>query len=272
MGRRLMFWFCFAAWCTIFRREKKNGSMLCKQPKMTVTHDPLLNRLALACKSTYLHNESGVSKKEKTNRIVKLHLINGHVPPIVQSELSTSGVLVLIYEQKYAVIAHRGTHIGSSSTIEDVKSDVMIGLKAEHHDENFKKRRAQTRKAIGKLMEKKEILRIFLTGHSLGGSTAHYAVATCKFVKSVINQLHVFNAGATPLQMLPPPRNKEETKNRQALTFERCLKDMVFIHQVKGDPISESSRFMTGKFIQYSIGIGDIDKARFDPHSIANFY
>ena len=74
---------------------------------------------------------------------------------------------VFVHERrKYVVVVFRGT-----SNLKDVKDDVNILFSTEHKNKRWKK----ARKLVEKMNKKYEGYKVYVTGHSLGGSLAEFA-------------------------------------------------------------------------------------------------
>ena len=74
---------------------------------------------------------------------------------------------VFVHERrKYVVVVFRGT-----SNLKDVKDDVNILFSTEHKSKRWKK----ARKLVEKMNKKYEGYKVYITGHSLGGSLAEFA-------------------------------------------------------------------------------------------------
>ena len=97
--------------------------------------------------------------------------------------------------EKHFIIAHRG-----SENLRDIKSDAMLAL--GKYSSVYEARLKMTGKAIRAIRKKFPNAKIYMAGHSLGGTTANYAMRD-KYVQNNVDQTVVFNMGASPL--LPQP-------------------------------------------------------------------
>ena len=125
-------------------------------------------------------------------------------------------------------ITHRGTDTTGKKTWKDVKADVAgIFLGQASKDKEFNKRTNRTKKILNDNPDNN----FSMSGHSMGSSTAAYAMAHSKNVRDRIDRLDTFNMGMTPAF-------KSEIKVGQVL--KRQLKDKVHHHRVKGDVVSHN--------------------------------
>lgn len=132
-------------------------------------------------------------------------------------------------EKKHVIVAHRGTDLENpKSARKDVRADLNIALGNKEADKLHKKRAKQTEEIVKKLKKEQPDSDIYLTGHSLGGSTSAHALASSDVVRKNVKELHTFNAGASALQSKPDvsPETKAELISKSTH------------HRVKGDEIS----------------------------------
>lgn len=132
-------------------------------------------------------------------------------------------------EKKHVIISHRGTDLANQkSARKDVRADLNIALGNKEADKLHNKRAKQTEEIIKKLKKEKPDSDIYLSGHSLGGSTAAHALATNDVIRKNVKELHTFNAGSSALQSKPVV--SAQTKGE--------LESKSTHHRVKGDEIS----------------------------------
>ena len=141
------------------------------------------------------------------------------------------------------IIAHRGTDVKGGRGLKDLKADASILFGMSKTDKLHKKRAKRTAKIVKAIDA--DANDIFLTGHSLGGSTANHAMHTSNVVRNRVKELHTFNAGASPI--LDDMKPKKGTKKHKQL-MEKSTH-----HKVQGDGISESGSFI-GKNKVYKSG------------------
>lgn len=143
----------------------------------------------------------------------------------------------------HSIIAHRGTAIESTKASKQLKADAAILFGNKSHDKLHKERVKRTEMIVNKLKETNPDHKIYLTGHSLGGSTAHHAMVKSEAVRKNVDALHTFNAGTSPLQ------SKEISKTNKA--YKEIAEKSVH-HAVQGDVISSSIQSnLIGKHITY---------------------
>ena len=109
------------------------------------------------------------------------------------------------------VIAHRGT-----ATKQDIVTDVQLAI-GKQGDE-FKDRTDLTRHIIERIRRDDPDAEIYLTGHSLGGTTANVAMRD-PYINANIKKAAVYNMGSSPL-------------------FDNKLADKVDSVVIAGDPVS----------------------------------
>lgn len=159
-------------------------------------------------------------------------------------ELSSPDISVYKHNvNPHTIVAHRGTDIGATKASKQIKADVAILFGNKSHDKLHKDRVKQTEMIVNKLKEANPEHKIYLTGHSLGGSTAHHAMVKSEAVRKNVEQLHTFNAGSSPLQ------GKEISKKNKAY---KMVAEKSTHHAVQGDAISGSVKSnLIGKQITY---------------------
>jgi dienelactone hydrolase len=91
----------------------------------------------------------------------------------------------------------------------------------------------RTENIVKELKAKSPESKIYLTGHSLGGSTAHEAMVKSPVVRENVEALHTFNAGTSPLQ------SKGLAKSNKAY---KVVAAKSTHHAVQNDLISQSIR------------------------------
>jgi len=149
-------------------------------------------------------------------------------------ELSTPDISTYKHQvNPHYIIAHRGTDIGATKANKQIKADLAILIGNKSHDKLHKERVKQTEKIVKELKAKTPESKIYLTGHSLGGSTAHHAMVKSPTVRENVTALHTFNAGTSPLQ------SKGLAKSNKAY---KVIASKSTHHAVQGDLISQSVR------------------------------
>lgn len=162
-----------------------------------------------------------------------------------QADLSSPEISTYKHNTKsHYIISHRGTSVADKNTArKDVRADLNIALGNKEADAMHKRRTKKT-EAIVKAIKKKDPEHdIFLTGHSLGGSTSSHAIASSKVVRENVKEHHTFNSGSSALQKKP-----DVTPEVRAQLMEKSTH-----HSVKGDEISAHvSSNLIGKQKKYA--------------------
>ena len=128
------------------------------------------------------------------------------------------------------IIAHRGSDFAGTHGKKDLKSDFNIMIGNEDGDAIHKKRTAKTERIIRDILRNEPQSNIYLSGHSLGGSTSYSAMVNSKYVRNNVTALHTFNAGSSPFQ----------TKKDMDKKAEDIIKEKATHHRIKGDFVSEN--------------------------------
>ena len=147
-----------------------------------------------------------------------------------QADLSSADISTYRHNvNPHYIIAHRGTSlVDPNSSRKDVRADLNIALGNKEADALHKRRTKKTEGIIKAIKKKEPAHDIFLTGHSLGGSTSSHAMASSKTVRENIKEHHTFNSGSSALQR--PPEVIPEVKAQ--------LMEKSTHHAVVGDEIS----------------------------------
>lgn len=147
------------------------------------------------------------------------------LPELSSAEISTFRHLT----KPHYIISHRGTSFeDAGSARKDVRADLNIALGNKEADALHKRRTKKTEAIIKKIKTKEPTHDIFLTGHSLGGSTSSHAMASSPIVRENVKAHHTFNSGSSALQSKP-----NVTPDVKTLLMEKSTH-----HRVKGDEIS----------------------------------
>ena len=160
------------------------------------------------------------------------------------AELSNPDIATYKHKSlNHFIIAHRGTDIGSSTIGKQLKADFKILIGDKKSDTLHRQRAKRTEEIIRKIRETNPDDEIFLTGHSLGGSSAQYAM-TRPFVRDNVKTLNTFNSGSSLLG------GKELAPSGKA--YQDIAKKSTH-HSIRGDLISENvSKSMIGRIIKYN--------------------
>ena len=148
------------------------------------------------------------------------------------NELSSNDISTFKHNvDKNYIVAHRGTDFNSNTKTKQIKADLGILLGNRDQNKLHKKRTRETEKIARQIKQTDPEHKIFLTGHSLGGSTAHHAMVKNPYVRENVTELHTFNAGSSPLQSKGlSPKNKAYSVIERKSTH----------HAIQGDAISAS--------------------------------
>jgi hypothetical protein len=147
-----------------------------------------------------------------------------------QADLSSPEISTYKHNTKsHYIISHRGTDLADPKTArKDVRADLNIALGNKEADAMHKRRTKKTEAIVKSIKKKDPEHDIFLTGHSLGGSTSSHAIASSKVVRDNVKEHHTFNSGSSALQKKP-----DVTPEVRAQLMEKSTH-----HSVKGDEIS----------------------------------
>jgi len=149
---------------------------------------------ALFCHLSYMILSSG-SKRENVENIHK-H-VTSEAPGWIVSDLSNNNMSVFINNSdKKVVIAHRGTDTSFVATKNDTRADLALLIGVERFDPKFQMRLKITNDIVSEIPTD---YGVYLTGHSLGGATVIYSLATDEKLRSRVSFSRTFNAGASPL-------------------------------------------------------------------------
>jgi len=186
---------------------------------------PKIQDLALANKATY-NDETPIDYTKQEN-------------------LSNKEIYTYRHNEKpHYIIAHKGTNLSTiDSAKKDIRADLNIAIGNKDADALHDRRTKRTEKIIKKIKIKDPEHDIFLTAHSLGGSTASDAMVKSKFVRDNVKELHTFNSASSKLQNKPDI--SPDTK--------KILMEKSTHHHIRGDLLSQSvSSNLIGKHKRYN--------------------
>jgi hypothetical protein len=147
------------------------------------------------------------------------------------NELSSADISTYKHNVKpHYIIAHRGTSpLGDTNSIKkDVRADLNIALGNKAADALHKSRTKKTEAIVTAIKKKEPSHDIYLTGHSLGGSTSSHAMASSQIVRENVKAHDTFGSGSSLLQRPP-----EVTPEVKALLLAKSTH-----HRVRGDEIA----------------------------------
>lgn len=202
-----------------------------------LTTNDLTNDLAKASKSSYNMSKRGSVESRLANAQIESPENYNVIAEHSNKDMTT-------YKHKdddTYIIAHRGTDLtGSAKNIlKDVVSDFNIAIGNEQNDGLHKKRTKRTEKIIRNFPNSK----IYLTGHSLGSSTANSAMNNSKLIRDNVNELHTFNGGSSMLT---------SKKHKDTSNIGKMLHGKSYHHTVNGDEISHRVKEgYTGNHLSY---------------------
>jgi hypothetical protein len=181
--------------------------------------------LALASEATY----SMLGSKNKTERLMNANnAMMGTGFTAIDSKSNRDILFLENDDKKEIIIAHRGTDITGFKTSPDLKSDFLISIGQEEQGKDFRKRTSRTKNLV------KEIpadYKVYLTGHSYGGSSVNETLKGSKLVRDRVDNVATFNSGFSPFSKKGVGKDTEEK-----------LKNKVIHYRVDGDIVSESIR------------------------------
>ena len=130
------------------------------------------------------------------------------------------------------IIAHRGTDFSGTQAKKDLVSDWNIIIGNQDSDTVHNRRTKKTERIIkGLISNNSDPIDIFLTGFSLGGSTANHALVSSQFVRDNVKELHTFNAGSSPIAVNEIDKNSKLYNDIKAKSIH---------HHIKGDLVSDN--------------------------------
>jgi hypothetical protein len=162
-----------------------------------------------------------------------------------QSDLSSADISTYKHNEKpHYIISHKGTDFGDQKGVKkDIRADLNIALGNKEADALHKRRTKKTEQIVTAIKKKEPTHDIYLTGHSLGGSTTSHAMASSSIVRDNVTKHDTFNSGSSALQAKP-----NVTPEIKAQLMEKSTH-----HRVKGDEISAHvSSNLIGKQKQYT--------------------
>ena len=247
------------------------------------TKTPSVKHLGLLTSGSYIMG----SKDAKAKRVKDTQKSISNTDYIVNHKYSDSGITVYQHKNdpKHLVISHRGTNVGGKKGMKDVANDLSLsmGLKAGHK-KRFNQRKRTTEKAIRDLGGVGG--QVHITGHSLGGGTANYAVAQSKLIRDNLTSLNTFNTAAHPtfngdLKISTAERRKlrgkvvHHRKENDAVSM--GLKTYIplggVVKTTKTAPDDKAGRGMVSKIINKHplVKLGSLGSASLNAHSMKHY-
>lgn len=162
-----------------------------------------------------------------------------------QQDLSSPEISTYKHNKNnHYIISHRGTDLADKNTAKkDIRSDLNIALGNKESDILHKRRTKKTEDIIKHIKDNDPSHDIFLTGHSLAGSTTAHAMSSSKIVRDNVKEHHTFNSGSSLLQNKPSVSADVKKELMSKSTH----------HAIRGDEISRHvSNNLIGKTKIYS--------------------
>ena len=132
-------------------------------------------------------------------------------------------------KNNHYIISHRGTDLADKNTArKDIRADLNIALGNKEADILHKRRTKKTEEIVKHIKDKNPSHDIFLTGHSLAGSTTAHAMSSSKIVRDNVKEHHTFNSGSSLLQNKPAVSAEVKKELMSKSTH----------HSIRGDEIS----------------------------------
>jgi dienelactone hydrolase len=141
------------------------------------------------------------------------------------------------------IVSHRGTDFSKKrkSVMGDIIADFNIAIGNTNADKANAKRMKYTEKAIDVVRADSNSGNIYLTGHSLGGSTSLHSMMNSDKVRNNVSEHHTFNAGSSIINNRSAPKQIIKEINEKTTH-----------HHIAGDAISKHVDKMPGKSVEYA--------------------
>jgi hypothetical protein len=189
-------------------------------------------------------------------RLAEASYGSGSIPNYQRDATLSSPDIGVYRNGNVVVIAHRGTDISSPTIGKQLKADLNILFGNKKSDALHRQRGKKTEDIIRKLRATSPDDKIYLTSHSLGGSSSQNAM-TRPYVRANIEAQNTFNAGSSILG------GKELAPSGKA--YQEIAKKSTH-HHIRGDRISENvDKSMIGRIIKYNSKVKpSVSKQLFD--------
>lgn len=192
--------------------------------------------LAKASKATY----EMLGSKNKTERLKSADEVMEGTGFRSVGVLSNRDVLYLVNDdKKEIIIAHRGTDVSGFKTSPDLNNDYLLALGQEEQSKEFNKRKNKTKLLV---RDTPDDYKIFLSGHSAGGSSVNESLKGSKLIRDKVAGVATFNAGFSPF-----------SKKGVGKTTAEKLYDKVIHYRTVDDVVSSSVKLNKpfGKVVEY---------------------
>ena len=188
----------------------------------------MIRELAQASKAAYEMTGRG----DKIQRIGKV-MKQAPEDWVVMPQHTDKQITVFKNDIDQYIIAHRGSDFTGKHGKKDMKSDWNIMLGNPGSDKAIRRRVMKTERIIKNLKKQSKEPEIYLTGHSLGGSSAYQAMLQSGIVRKNIKEFHSFNSGSSPVSSNEIDKDSKLYKD---------LKEKSVHHRVLGDTVSAFNR------------------------------
>lgn len=208
---------------------------------MTSTISPIFTEreYAIAAHLAYIWGTKDSKRLSVSNQMMKQYRYSYQ---IIESLCNNDGTLITFRQGNKFIIACKGTHINSSTTMKDIVSDIAIAFRLTNFNSQFKNRTAKIKEFILKIQKMDNTAQISLCGHSLAGLIVHFAMTTDPFILENITKCYCFNPGSTPLYILQFMGEKKEEYMRK-----------IQVLHIRGDKISEFGYKLYGTYRQFTL-------------------
>ena len=198
---------------------------------MNESNAPAVQDLAKAAEASYSMARAG-NKKERLEQMKDMTPSGYSVLPEYTDRMISTFMKdrVDAEDLTHFIIAHRGSDFNGSQAKKDLVSDWNIILGNTDGDAVHKRRGNKTTRIVKALKDRGDV---YLTGHSLGGSTAYHSMLNSSIVRDNVKEAHLFNSGSSPLQT---QSIKSGTK------LYDTMNNKVTHHNIKDDLVSSSSK------------------------------
>tara|TARA_Y100000114_G_C11760482_1_gene329328 strand:+ start:2362 stop:3231 length:870 start_codon:yes stop_codon:yes gene_type:complete len=242
---------------------------------------------AVFADSIYLTLEHKQNEEKNTKKINQFLDNQGYGDWEVDSDYYDTEVYALKNDTtKEVVIVHRGTDGSNKGGRRDaeVRADLYgVALGKQKGDKNQNSEVAQF---YNSRTEKSENIvngydgtgyKIYLTGHSLGGSTAMNTMETSNVVRDGVSKAKLYNSGASPFfAERRVGKKKKESLDGKVINY-RTKNDVVSLFLIPntryGNTITkETTATRVAGFLPLGAGLGLMGATALQAHSLENWY
>ena len=186
---------------------------------------PTRSENALFAEQTY----NMVGKKNKDKRVEKINKNIEKTGFVVDKKHSNRDIVTYVNHDTNEVhVSHRGTDTTGKRTGSDLVRDFNIAIGKTADDDEFKRRTKKTKKALKEHEDKKATG----SGHSLGSKSMVTTMATDKYVRDRMEEVHGFNGGATIFG--------EKEMQKLGKKGKKQMEEKMIHHRTSNDAVSAS--------------------------------